>query len=113
MDSTFKVAPRPVYQIYTVYAFKFSQQFPLAYCLLPGKTKEIYVKCFTILKDSMDDLLLQPNIETVTSDFKLGVIQAMQQVCPSVTSKSCFFHYSQAIWRKVQTLGLQQEYRTN
>ena len=57
-----------------MHAFKFGQQFPLAYCLLPGKTKEIYVKCFT---NSMDDLLLQSNSETVTSDFELGAIQAM------------------------------------
>ena len=113
MDGTFKVSPRLFYQVFMVHAFKHGKQFPFAYCLLPNKTKETYVKCLSILSKGMDDLHLRATFERVTTDFEIAMIQAIQEVFPSASTKGCFFHYSQAVWRKVQNLGLQEEYRSN
>ena len=72
-----------------------------------------FAKLFDILSDAMDDLMLQPQFQRVTSDFELGMIQAVKAQFSFVSVKGCFFHYAQAIWRKVQTLGLQEEYKSN
>ena len=37
--------------------------------------------------------------------------QAIRQVFPGRTIKGCVFHWSQAVWRKVQELGLAGSYR--
>ena len=41
-DGTFNICPRMFYQILTIHAFKYGKQFPLAYFLLPGKSREVY-----------------------------------------------------------------------
>ena len=51
IDGTFKIAPRLFYQVLTVHCFKHGKQFPLVYCLLPGKSRSVYDKCFSIIGD--------------------------------------------------------------
>ncbi len=46
MDGTFQICPRLFYQVFTVHAPKRGQQFPLAYFLLPGKSREVYNTSF-------------------------------------------------------------------
>ena len=41
-DGTFNICPCMFYQILTIHAFKYGKQFPLAYFLLPGKSREVY-----------------------------------------------------------------------
>ena len=73
MDGTFKSSPRLFHQVYTIHVFKHGKQFPLVYCLLPGKSQIIYAKLFAILSDAMDDLMVQPQFQRVTSDFELAI----------------------------------------
>ena len=47
-------------------------------------------------------------------DFSFGLvpyINAVERSFPNATLKGCFFHCFQAIYRKVQSLGLQTRYR--
>ena len=71
----------------------------------------MYAKVFAILAEAMSNLQVQPQFTQVTSDFELAMIQAVKAQFAFV--KGCFFHYAQAIWRKVQALGLQEEYKTD
>lgn len=41
----------------------------------------------------------------------VGAWQAVRHVFPGVAMKGCIFHWSQAVWRKVQDLGLVTTYR--
>ena len=43
MDGTFQTCPNLFYQIFTCHAFKHGKQFPYMYCLLPGKSRNIYL----------------------------------------------------------------------
>ncbi len=52
-DGTFKTCPRLFYQIFTIHAFFHGQQFPLVYCLLPSKSREVYNRMFDILKTAL------------------------------------------------------------
>ena len=42
VDGTFHTLPQFFYQIFTLHAFKNGQQFPLAYCILPDKSRDTY-----------------------------------------------------------------------
>ena len=44
------------------------------------------------------------------SDFELAIIQALALNFPNSQHRGCYFHYMQAIWRKVQALGLATNY---
>ena len=88
MDGTFKVSPRLFYQVFTVHAFKHGKQFLFAYCLLPNKTKETYVKCLSI---GMNDLHLHANFERVTTDFEICMRQAIQKVFSICFNKKMLF----------------------
>ena len=69
VDGTFHMCPEVFYQTFTVHAFKSGQQFPLAYCLLPGKSCESYQRPFTLLKEKADELQLDLSPSVVLSDF--------------------------------------------
>ena len=45
--------------------------------------------------------------------FFVGLIPAVAHQFPNSQHKGCLFHHTQAIWRHVQTLCLQQEYETD
>ena len=46
-------------------------------------------------------------------DFETAAQNAARTVFPGITVKGCFFHYTQAIWRKTQHTDLQVTYRNN
>ena len=88
-------------------------EFPLLYCLLPGQTRQVYSTCLSILVDAFDQLPLQPQVKRVVADFELAIHQAVAENFSGVSVKGCFFHFAQAVWRKVQHLGLQSLYKTD
>lgn len=45
------------------------------------------------------------------TDFELTLQQALSICFPQAERKGCLFHFAQAIWRKVQNLGLQTLYK--
>ncbi len=105
-DGTFKMAPKLFYQLYTIHALKDNYLFPCVYILLTNKSKETYKKAFTILKQERPDL----NPNTITTDFEKSAMGAFKCVFANIKTRGCFFHLSQAIWRKIQNLGLTNRY---
>ncbi len=43
---------------------------------------------------------------TVCIDFESAMIAAVQEVLNNARIRGCLFHFSQALWRKIQDLGL-------
>ena len=52
-------------------------------------------------------------IVNVDTDYKRGLISAIETSFPEWHHSCCYFHYTQAIYRKVQELGLLQAYKNN
>ena len=47
---------------------------------------------------------LQPSFTHV--DFKSAILHSLRQHFPKATIKGCNFHFNQAVWHKVQSLGI-------
>ena len=48
--------------------------------------------------------------KVIISDFESGLIDAVRNQFPGATHTGCHFHFTQAVWRKVQHLGLVTAY---
>ena len=55
----------------------------------------------------------QMNPKKIMSNFESSLILSIAIQLPGSKHKGCFYHFSQAIWRKVQSPGNQIEYLHN
>jgi hypothetical protein len=56
-------------------------------------------------------LRFEPN--EIQVDFEIATIKAIENLFPNCIVKGCLFHFTRAIWRKVQNLGLARFYNTD
>ncbi len=112
MDGTFKSCPSPFSQLYTIHVESpvSKNTIPILYSFLPSKTKSIYTLLFNELRNITlkNDLILNPKI--ITIDYEKGAIGALKNVFPHSKIKGCNFHFNQCVFRKIQEIGLQQDY---
>ena len=47
------------------------------------------------------------------NDFEQGAIGAFTEEFPGIEVKGCHFHFTQAIWRRIQEIGLITVYKEN
>ena len=78
---------------------------PVAYGLLPGKSKALYTNLFEQLDDIAD---LQPG--SVLMDYEDALRRAVVSIWPSTSIRGCYFHFKQALWRRFQQSDLVPEY---
>ena len=78
--------------------------------VLPNKTKSIYTLLFNELRNIalQNDLILNP--KTITVDYEKAAIGALKNIFPNSKIKGCNFHFNQCIFRKIQEIGLRQDY---
>ena len=82
----------------------------MVYMLLPNKTRETYNQAFTLLKETAQSQGIHIRPDTIVTDFEVGLIQAVELNFPIASLTGCYFHFTQALWRKIQGVGLQTEY---
>ncbi|CAF2085196.1 unnamed protein product [Rotaria magnacalcarata] len=107
MDGTFDAAPPHFEQVYTVHGIKDGKSFPCAIALLTGKSSNIYQRLFDELETHATRLQLDFHPMTITSDFEKSLIKAF----PQAKHHGCYFHFCQAVYRKIQNLGVATHYR--
>ena len=107
MDGTFKVAPRLVFQLYTIHAVvqrgTGTETYPCVYALLPNKTTETYVRLLNVVRNAQP---MQATPTMIMIDFENASKAAVNQVFPNATVSGCFFHLCQSLWRNIQSNGL-------
>ena len=85
------------YQLYTVHGFVCGRALPLVYCSISGKSETIYGELFDVI---LNHISQRP--KTITMDFEKAVENVIKDKLPTTTVTYCFFHFKQALWRKVQ-----------
>jgi len=105
-DATFKVVPGLYYQLLTIFASHRDVAFPAVYSLMTRKTQALYQAVFAMVKD----LVPAFNTTQVMADFEEASVAAFRQVYGDVSVSGCWFHYCQAIVKRVQKIGLKDAY---
>lgn len=108
----FKIVRKPFTQLFSIHAFVKSdsqlKQVPLAYALMSGKRRKDYKSVLGQIKELIGERALK--VEEILIDFEASVWRAIPEILPNVTIRGCAFHWGQAVWRKIQELGLQSSY---
>jgi hypothetical protein len=73
----------------------------------------LYTPDFSLLKEHMSRLNLPFTPTRAFADFEVAVHNAIRQDISGIIIKGCFFHFTQCVWKKAQTTGLQTLYRDN
>ena len=76
---------------------------------MTAKTRVLYDGVFEFLKTLVPDL----KTERFVSDFEVGLQRSLNHVFPDSVIQGCYFHYSQAIWRKANKIGVISAVRAN
>ena len=108
IDATFSVAPKPFYQCLVVMIYDDTLQIyiPILYILMTNKSKKMYRNALEwVFKLSQRRV----NPKTITCDFELALINAIQGIFPYAKINGCLFHWKQAIRRKLISLKLSNE----
>ena len=71
---------------------------------------QTYTRMLRLLIATANRYSLQFQPTTICIDFEMAVIRAVYEVFPNSRIRGCLFHFSQALWRKLQDLGLTARY---
>lgn len=97
-DGTFKVCPPQFSQFYTIHGVFNQSILPLIYAFLPGKMQCDYRRLFHYISG-----LHTFNPETIMVDFEAAAINSLHEYFPNTRIRGCFYHFSQCLWRKIQS----------
>ena len=107
VDATFKVVKFPFTQLWGVHAFinceGSMKQVTVAFVLMSGKSTLDYEAVFEKLKEKC------PNnkVNTIVGDFEAATWNGAKNVFKDqIKMKGCYFHFTQAIWRKIVSLKI-------
>lgn len=105
LDGTFRITPKGVWQQTLILHASFgSKSFPLAYALMSKRTIEAYESVFRFINENLIPL----RGEAIIIDFEKAVRKALILVLKSIKSAlfilGCWFHFCQAIRRKVSQM---------
>ena len=107
MDGTFDASPNEFHQLYSIHCLMNGKVFPCIYALLTGKSQERYEEFLSLVREFCGDA----SPESITVDFELAAINAVKNVFPGCEVNGCYFHLTQNVYRKIQSLGFQQRYQ--
>ena len=85
---------------------------PVAFFLLPGISKEVYLDMFKLLHSlhfEVTGSCLEGKI--LHLDFEQAAHAAAKLSLPGLALKGCLFHLKQSWWKKIQKVGLSEEFK--
>ncbi|XP_024875569.1 uncharacterized protein LOC112456975 [Temnothorax curvispinosus] len=108
-DGTFNSVPLIFKQLYTIHGLYRDKLLPLVYILAPNKSEKLYSSALSVIKRH------QPNLKPkrVMVDYERAFIVAFRSKFTDCAISGCLFHFSQCIWRHVQSCGLQYNYNSD
>ncbi|CAF1388832.1 unnamed protein product [Rotaria magnacalcarata] len=113
MDDTFSIFPSMFDQVYKIHAIKYDQSCPCVFGLLPNRQKNTYHFMFQELKAIAAQMKMNFSPKLIMSDFEAGLLSVVALEFVTTTSLSCYFHFTQAIYRAIQRVGLSTAYNND
>ena len=84
-----------------------SEYLPAFFILMSNKTEILYNQIFCSVKRILtQNNIYNLNIETITTDSEIGLINAINNNFPNSQRIGCLFHLKQDLMREAKTLGL-------
>ena len=107
LDGTFGCCPKGFYQclIFSVYIPSDRLFLPVFWVLMSRKSQRSYELAFQMIQSTVGQQL---NVEFFMHDFEIAIYNAILNVYPNSTSVGCFFHFKQAIIRRMMKEGIPQ-----
>lgn len=100
-----------VIQLFRIHGVKNGHYIPLVFCLISNKTHSSYAKFFQSIIQECANLELKFESLKVIVDFEGSIYKAIKLVWTSVEIVGCRFHLAQSWIRRIQQLGLINEYK--
>ncbi len=91
----------------------YGRYFPLFYGFLQNKTNAIYERLLNHCKNLILSIGVQMKPSSIIIDFEFAMYNAIKTVFPESIVRGCYFHFGQAIWRKLCFLGLKRLFNTD
>ncbi|CAF4082155.1 unnamed protein product, partial [Rotaria sordida] len=111
-DGTFETAAQITHQNYIIMGeYEEKHSVPLVFCLCEHMNYETYELIIQVLKTAVSSLKLDFQPTYWMSDYEAALTKAIKQELPNTKLLGCAFHYNQAIYRNIQTKGLQEAYQ--
>ena len=95
-------------QLYTVHGLTNHRNIVGAHALLPNKRRTLYVEMLTEVQRVTHNAM--PH--SLMTDFESSMLNALNQIYPGIAQVGCLFHLAKNVFRRVQDIGLQQNYLT-
>jgi hypothetical protein len=105
-DGTFFVVPKQYYQLFTVFFVHEHHFFPAVTVLMTGKSHEEYLAVY----EKICDLVPEFNPQVGMADFERASRNAAHELWDDLLVHGCFFHYSRAVFKNLQKLGLSKRF---
>ncbi len=109
MDGTFKIVRTRFVLLLSVHSFikkdGIMKQVPLCFVLMSRRKKNDYVAVIRKITD-----LTSTSVCEVALDFERALWSAVRVCIPEASLHGCWFHWAQAVYRRVKRLGLENAY---
>ena len=115
IDGTF-VYPSGFRQLIVIlfYENKRCKRYPGLFALINNKTENGYIELFKSIKNILTiENTKNLQLKTISTDFELGLINAIDDVFPEVRKVGCFYHFVRAIKEKFKKKDLKQKEEQN
>ncbi|KAF0990352.1 hypothetical protein HZS_102 [Henneguya salminicola] len=106
IDSTFKTVPEIFYQWVVIHGEYNNVLIPCVFALMEQKTEIMYRRVWEKVRENVEIAC-----QTAMCDFEMASIDSFMFYYPSTPLTGCFFHFSQCIWRRIESGGQSTLYR--
>merc|ERR1711895_23708 len=125
IDGTFKIVKDPIKQLVTIHVVLVYRQIkrvsiPVCFILMTRRRKSDYVMVLNFIRRKcnqyLDEYNLYNNLLKIMADFEIALWQAIREIRGNgqfrgeLEIKGCYFHLTQAVFRKVIQNNLQPDY---
>ena len=124
IDGTFKIVKEPMKQLLTIHVVLLNQNqrvsVPVCYVLMSRRREIDYHKVLLEIYNDCCDFLSKkkeiPSLRRIMADFEIALWQAIRRLrreevfSSDLCIKGCYFHFTQAIYRKVMQFDLKKAY---